>query len=73
MSKFRFALTNIESRQEGVIESGSFDEAVLTLAKHVTVRKGDLLEIGVHGFPPAHYECVGSIVPGEPVWMPAAA
>lgn len=73
MSKFRFALSNVESRQEGVIESGSFDEAVVTLSKHVTVHKGDLLEIGVHGFPPARFECVGSIVPGEPLWMPAIA
>lgn len=71
MSKFRFALSNIESRQEGVIESDSFTDAVFALGKHVNVHKGDRLEIGVLGFPPAHFECVGSITANEPMWMPA--
>jgi hypothetical protein len=70
MSKFRFALSNIESRQEGIIESDSFTDAVFALGKHVSVHKGDRLEIGVNGFPPAHFECVGSINPNEPLWMP---
>lgn len=72
MSKFRFAVSNWEGRQEGVVESDSFDAAVHSLGKHVSVRKGDTLEIGVPGFPPARYECVGSIFDGEPLWMPAA-
>jgi hypothetical protein len=70
MSKFRFSVSNLESRHEGVIESDSFVAAVDALAKHVDVRAGDVLEIGVSGFPPAHYECVGAIQAGRPMWMP---
>jgi hypothetical protein len=73
MSKFRFSVTNPESRQEGVIESESFIAAVDALGKHVEVRAGDVLEIGVNGFPPALYECVGAIQAGQPMWMPRRA
>ena len=71
MSKFRFALSGLETRREGVVESDSFANAVDTLSQHVSVRRGDVLEIGVFGFPPAKYECVGEIESGFPVWMPA--
>jgi len=70
MSKFRFSVSNLESRQEGVIESESFVAAVDALGKHVDVRAGDLLEIGVTGFPPAMFECVGAIRAGQPMWLP---
>jgi hypothetical protein len=69
MSKFRFSVSSLESRQEGVIESESFVAAVDALGQHVDVHAGDLLEIGVSGFPPALYECVGAIQTGRPVWM----
>jgi hypothetical protein len=36
----------------------------------VKVHTGDVLEIGVLGFPPAHYECVGEATSGYPLWMP---
>lgn len=72
MSKFRFSLSNLHNRQEGIVESDSFVDAVSALGKHVTVRKGDMLEIGVYGFPPARFECVGEITEGEPVWFPAS-
>jgi hypothetical protein len=72
MSKFRFTVSNLESRQEGVIESDSFIAAVDALGKHVDVHAGDLLEIGVSGFPPAVYECVGAIQAGHPMWMPCS-
>ena len=71
MSEFRFSLSSIEARRSGVIESNSFGEAVDALGQHVTVQAGDVLEIGVLGFPPAHYECVGEMSKGHPVWMPA--
>ena len=71
MSKFCFSVSNMESRQEGVIDSPSFIAAVDALADHVEVRTGDVLEIGVAGFPPARYECVGEIR-SLPVWMPAS-
>ena len=71
MSKFRFALSNAAVRQEGMVESDSFVQAVDSLWQHVEVRRGDVLEIGVRGFPPARYECIGDIGEGKPFWMAA--
>jgi hypothetical protein len=71
MSRFSFAVSGLESRQEGIIESDSFRDAVDALGQHVDVKTGDMLEIGVLGFPPARYECVGAIRSGYPIWMPA--
>ena len=71
MSRFSFSLSSLESRREGVIESDSFAEAVDELGKHVVVSKGDRLEIGVYGFPPAQYECVGLIRGERPIWFPS--
>ena len=71
MSKFQFAISSgPESvRQAGVVESDSFHEAVLLLGKKIPVQAGDSLEIGVHGFPPARYQCVGEIR-SRPIWIP---
>lgn len=69
MSKYRFALSNLETRQEGIVEGDDFADAVFNLGAHVRVTKGDRLEIGVLGFPPARFECVGSLFDGKPVWM----
>ena len=71
MSKFSFSVSGVNSRREGVIESESFRDAVDALGQHVDVKTGDRLEIGVLGFPPARYECVGEIQSGYPIWMPA--
>ena len=71
MSKFCFSVRGIDSRQDGVIESDSFVAAVDALGQHVSVQRGDVLEIGVIGFPPARYECVGEECAGIPLWMPA--
>lgn len=70
MSKFCFAVSNIESRRDGEIESDSFSDAVDELGRQIVVSKGDLLEIGVYGFPPARYECVGLIKGSRPIWFP---
>lgn len=70
MSRFSFSLSGTDSRQEGVIESDSFIAAVDALGQHVAVQTGDLLEIGVLGFPPARYQCVGEISSGFPMWVP---
>jgi len=72
MSKYRFALTSVKLRQEGVIESETFVGAVDALGQQVDVRTGDVLEIGVLGFPPAKFHCVGALNE-SPVWMPASA
>jgi hypothetical protein len=71
MSKYMFAISSgPESvRQAGVVESDSFDEAVVLLGEKIPVQKGDSLEIGVTGFPPARYHCVGEIK-SRPIWVP---
>ena len=73
MSKFQFAISSgPESiRQAGVVESDSFDDAVVLLGRQIVVQAGDSLEIGVAGFPPARYQCVGAVKNGAPVWIPA--
>ena len=72
MSKFQFAISSgSESvRQAGVVESDSFDDAVLLLGQKIVVQTGDSLEIGVSGFPPARFHCVGAVKNGRPVWIP---
>jgi hypothetical protein len=72
MSKFQFAISSgPESvRQAGVVESDSFDEAVVLLGTKISVHAGDSLEIGVLGFPPARYECIGEMR-SRPIWAPA--
>lgn len=72
MSKYRFALSSWEQRQEGIVEGDDFADAVFNLGANVRIQKGDRLEIGVFGFPPARYECVGSLPDGKPMWMPAS-
>ena len=71
MSRFCFSVSGIDSRQEGVIESDSFMAAVDALGQHVSIQAGDTLEIGVLGFPPMRYECVGEISTGFPLWRPS--
>lgn len=73
MSTYQFAISSgPESvRQAGVVESDTFDEAVVLLGERIPVRAGDSLEIGVTGFPPARYHCVGAVKNGRPVWVPA--
>jgi hypothetical protein len=72
LSKFQFAISSgPESiRQAGVVESDSFDDAVMLLGQKVPVQRGDSLEIGVAGFPPARYQCAGAVKNGRPVWVP---
>jgi hypothetical protein len=71
MSKFQFAISSgPESvRQAGVVESDSFDDAVSLLGTKIPVHTGDSLEIGVAGFPPARYQCIGA-VRSRPIWVP---
>ncbi len=72
LSTFQFAISSgSESiRQAGVVESNSFDDAVVLLGQKIAVLTGDSLEIGVAGFPPARYQCVGAVKGGAPVWIP---
>lgn len=72
MSSYLFAISSgPESvRQAGVVESDSFDDAVTLLGERIPVHEGDSLEIGVTGFPPARYSCVGAVKSGRPIWVP---
>ena len=72
MATYTFSLsTSEEARQAGVIQSASFDEALRLIGERMPVTKGDTLEIGVRGFPPARYECVESLIDGSVFWQPS--
>jgi len=74
MATYTFSLsTSEEARQAGLIQSTSFDEALRLVGERMTVSRGDTLEIGVNGFPPAHYECVESLLDGSVFWQPASS
>jgi len=71
MATYTFSLsTSEEARQAGVIQSANFDEALRLIGERMPVTKGDTLEIGVRGFPPARYECVESLFDGSVFWQP---
>ena len=72
MGTYTFALsTSEQARQAGIIQSASFDEALRLVGERMPVTRGDRLEIGVRGFPPARYECVESTLDGSVFWAPA--
>ena len=71
MATYTFSLsTSEEARQAGVIQSATFDEAMRLVGERMSVSRGDTLEIGVRGFPPARYECVESLLDGTVFWQP---
>lgn len=72
MATYTFSLGGQdEVRQAGIIHSANFDEALQLVGERVSVSRGDTLEIGVKGFPPARFECVESLFDGSVVWQPA--
>lgn len=71
MAKFTFSLdTRDEVVQAGIVQSRSFEEALDTLGQELVVKQGDRLQIGVAGFPPAHFEAI-SLMGGDVLWTPA--
>ena len=73
MATYTFSLsTSHDARQAGLIQSASFEEALRLVGERMPVSQGDTLEIGVKGFPPAHFECVGSLLDGSVFWQPAS-
>jgi hypothetical protein len=71
MTRFEFALRSTdETRQAGVVQSESFNDALSLVSKNVTVQDGDTLEIGVAGFPPARYAFVPSEALEAVSWRP---
>jgi hypothetical protein len=71
MTRFEFALRSTdETRQAGVVQSESFNDALSLVSKNVSVQDGDTLEIGVAGFPPARYAFVPSDALDAVNWRP---
>jgi hypothetical protein len=59
MPQFHFTLGRPDALGEmGAVQSDSFDDALEALAEQAGPSVGDVLEIGVPGFPPARYEYV---------------
>ena len=73
MATYTFSLsTSDQARQAGIIQSGSFDEALRLVGERMPVNRGDTLEIGVNGFPPARYECIEASLDGNVFWVPSS-
>ncbi len=71
MAKYTFALgSDADVRQAGVFQSDCFDEALGALGEKISVKKGDTLDIGVTGFPPARFECIAALLDGDVLWRP---
>lgn len=58
MPRFEFSLSGPDEtlRLAGAVTSPTFAQAMEAIAEQARVGRGDLLEIGVTGFPPAHFE-----------------
>jgi len=71
MATYTFSLSSgAEGRQAGIVQSPSFDEALRLVGERMSVTRGDVLEIGVNGFPPARFECSESLLDGTVFWAP---
>jgi hypothetical protein len=72
MPRFEYALSTAETlRSSGVVVSNDFADALHTIQENAAISNGDVLMLGVPGFPPVRYECVGLEVDTEgwtPVW-----
>lgn len=72
MPRFQFSIGSREAvREAGIVTSDSFSDALDAIGAQVEVSDGDTLEIGVPGFPPARFEYVLTLQPGESTWRPA--
>ena len=70
MTRYMFAISTGQGmRKAGVVQSDNFAGAMTVLESEVPVGAGDMLEIGVVGFPPARYQAVS--LEGAPIaWRP---
>jgi hypothetical protein len=56
MPRYHFSLGQGDTvRETGAVTSDSFSDALEAIAEQSDASLGDLLEIGVPGFPPARY------------------
>jgi hypothetical protein len=71
MPRFHFTIGRPDALGEmGAVQSDSFDDALEALAEQAAPSVGDVLEIGVPGFPPARYEYV-KVGRRTRAWKPA--
>jgi len=68
MPRFEFSIGSSEVRRKGAVESDSFMDALDVIAVKADAETGDLLVIGVRGFPPAKFQYVFSLDEGTQVW-----
>ena len=71
MPRYHFSLGRPDTLGEmGAVQSDSFDDALEVLAEQADPNLGDVLEIGVPGFPPARYEYV-KVGRKQRAWKPS--
>jgi hypothetical protein len=71
MPRFQFSLSTTDIvREAGVVHSESFADALAAIEEHVSAKEGDVLEIGVPGFPPARYQRVWGGMEVGTAWRP---
>ena len=71
MPRFRFSLGTTDGvREVGVVQTDSFSAALERLGEELSAFEGDMLEIGVPGFPPARFEFVLPEAGSAQVWRP---
>ena len=71
MPRYQFSLGHGDAvRETGAVTSDTFSDALEAIAEQSEANVGDLLEIGVPGFPPARYEYV-KVGRRTRAWKPA--
>lgn len=73
MPRFRFALSSAEvTREVGIVQCESFQDAMTALTDRFDINVGDALEIGVAYFPPARFIFSETAAGELEAWRPAA-
>jgi hypothetical protein len=74
MPSYQFSINSGSNMtRAGIVRSETFEGALEAIDDQMEPAAGDTLQIGVRGFPPAHFECVWSVEDGVRSWMPARA
>ncbi len=73
MPRYEFTIGSSDVRRKGAVDSDTFKNALDVIAAQANAEAGDLLEIGVRGFPPAKFQYVFSLdeYPGVARSLPA--
>jgi hypothetical protein len=71
MPRYEFSIGSSDVRRKGAVDSDTFKDALDVIAVQADAETGDLLEIGVRGFPPAKFQYVFSLDEGTQVWRAA--